>query len=109
MKTTMVAPADVPGVIVVGAVDDASTVASFSSRSSFVDVAGPGVNVWSASAKNNNVCTNLSGTSMASPFVAGVVANMIRYFGKSKKTPAQIRHLLIESAQDRGLPGYDET
>ncbi len=47
-----------------------------------------------------------SGTSMASPFVAGVVAHMLNRYPEA--TPGQVRQALAESAQDRGDPGKDD-
>ena len=47
-----------------------------------------------------------SGTSMASPFVAGVVAHMLNRHPDA--TPEQVRLALAESAQDRGDPGKDD-
>ncbi len=47
-----------------------------------------------------------SGTSMASPFVAGVVAHMLNRYPDA--TPEQVRLALAESAQDRGASGKDD-
>ncbi len=46
-----------------------------------------------------------SGTSMASPFVAGVVAHMLNRYPEA--TPEQVRLALAESAQDQGAEGRD--
>lgn len=47
-----------------------------------------------------------SGTSMASPFVAGVVAHMLNRYPDA--TPEQVRSALADSARDRGDPGGDD-
>jgi len=69
---TVMYPAKFEGVIAVSATDKSDNIASFSSRGTEVDVAAPGVSVFSTY-KNQSYAT-LSGTSMASPHVAGVAA-----------------------------------
>ncbi|MBM6621592.1 S8 family serine peptidase [Micrococcaceae bacterium RIT802] len=71
-------PANSPYVMAVAAVDDALAVADFSARSSAlqggqVDVAGPGVDVYSSWPMPKRYNT-ISGTSMATPHAAGVSA-----------------------------------
>jgi subtilisin len=66
------------------------TFAKFSNFGSIVDVIAPGVQVYSAD--KNNTYSNKSGTSMAAPHVAGVVA-LVRAANPSL-TPSQIEDLL---------------
>lgn len=72
------APANSPYIMSVGALDSSLKTADFSARTipgrgGQVDIAGPGVNVYSSwpGAKRYNT---ISGTSMATPHVAGVAA-----------------------------------
>ena len=67
-------PGALPGVIAVGAVDDAGAVTSFTSYGANIMVVAPGVNVYSSFAHNGYAFA--SGTSQASPFVSGMVALM---------------------------------
>ena len=70
-------PASAPGVIAVGATDESDTRASFSNWGSCVDVFAPGVRINSANAANFSLPASRSGTSAASPFVAGAIATYV--------------------------------
>src|SRR5437899_5061582 len=67
-------PARVTQAITVGATDITDTRASFSNIGSVLDVFAPGVNITSDWIGSNTATATLSGTSMASPHVAGTVA-----------------------------------
>jgi subtilisin family serine protease len=69
-----VSPASAPAAITVAASDDADTRAYFSNFGSCVDVFAPGVDITSAWYSSNTATNTISGTSMASPHVAGAVA-----------------------------------
>ncbi|SNY62822.1 S8 family peptidase [Paractinoplanes atraurantiacus] len=94
-----------PGVIAAAATDSADTVATFSNRGSYVDVAAPGVGILSTVPTAKGGYGSMSGTSMASPHVAAVVALLKAY--RRAWRPDQIEQALESSAVDLGTPGKD--
>jgi len=68
-------PSGAPNAITVGATDSGDNRASFSNYGTCVDIFAPGVNILSSWIGASNIVTStISGTSMASPHVAGAVA-----------------------------------
>jgi subtilisin family serine protease len=70
-------PARVPGAITVAASDVSDIFASFSNRGKCVDIIAPGVGITSDWIGSNTATNTISGTSMASPHVAGAVARAL--------------------------------
>lgn len=67
-------PASAQGVVAVGATDNTDNRASFSNYGMCVDLFAPGLYITSANALNHSTSKSMSGTSQASPFVAGAAA-----------------------------------
>lgn len=89
-------PASATGPVTVGAVDMYDTMAYFSNYGKCVDVFAPGVNITSAWIGSRFAKNTISGTSMASPHVAGVLA---LYLGERDYTPKQLKKMLIRHAR----------
>ncbi len=97
-------PAALPGVIAVGATTPSDTRASFSSIGSALDLAAPGTEILSHNVGSSS-WASWSGTSFASPEVAGVVALMKSL--DPSLTPTQITGILTSTADDLGAAGWD--
>jgi subtilisin family serine protease len=127
---TTTAPGTAFDVITVGASDKSDSIAYFSSRGPTYDlrikpdIVAPGVGIWAALAKGSLIeyyanqswipgmdvdgdgrydYVQLSGTSMATPHVAGAAAILLQRFPSLK--PADLKNLLLSTA--KWLQGYD--
>ena len=98
-------PAAYPEVVSVAATDNRDARASFSNANADVEIAGPGVDVLST--KRGGGYVAFSGTSMATPHVAGVAAVIAQR--NPGFTPAQIRSKLDAAVDDKGAAGRDSS
>jgi subtilisin family serine protease len=98
-------PAKEPSAITVGATDDKDAKASFSNWGSCVDLFGPGVDIESVGITAPEATAKMSGTSMASPHVAGGIALYLSEHPDA--TPADVTTALLgASTPDKvGDPG----
>jgi subtilisin len=92
------APARYPECLAVSATTNRDTLASFSSTGPEVELAAPGNEVYSTSYLQDYA--TLSGTSMASPHVAGAAAAVVA----DGTDPLEARQRLKDTAVDIGLP-----
>lgn len=94
--------------VCVAAVDSSLKTASFSSRGSQVDVAAPGVNIQSCYPGNRYA--TMSGTSMATPYVAGCLALYFSYLlkkGVALPKPVEVFDLIKRTSRDLETTGRD--
>lgn len=98
-------PASYSSVMSVAAVDKNKRLARFSQRNNQVDIAAPGVDVWSTISGDD--FDNLDGTSMASPHVAGVAALLMS--ADPSASAADIRSAIENGAEDLGRSGRDNS
>ncbi|WP_166169045.1 S8 family peptidase [Acinetobacter sp. SA01] len=89
-------PARAGKAITVAATDSTDTRASYSNYGSCVDLFAPGSQITSAWIGSNSSAATASGTSMASPHVAGVVATMLE--SNSTATPQSITDQLLNQS-----------
>jgi len=110
-------PANTEEAITVGAVTKQNDWASFSSGYDYgaytkPDVAAPGVSIIAARAAGTSMgnivddyYTSASGTSMATPHVAGAAALLLQ--SNPGLTPEQVKYIMEQTAIDLGSPGKD--
>ncbi|MGW3610821.1 S8 family peptidase [Micromonospora sp. NPDC005163] len=89
-------PARVASAITVGATQNNDAAASFSNFGTCVDILAPGVNITSAWYTGSSATNTISGTSMASPHVAGAAALVLS--ANPSWSPQQVRDNLVNNS-----------
>ncbi|EIT84356.1 peptidase S8 and S53 subtilisin kexin sedolisin [Fictibacillus macauensis ZFHKF-1] len=89
-------PAAYPEVIAASATNNRSEPASFTTRGKEIDLAAPGVDIWTTDHGKGNDYAVSSGTSYSSPMIAGLASLLI---GRNPSlTPPQVEYLMEKSA-----------
>jgi subtilisin family serine protease len=95
-------PARVGGALTVGATDEADRPASFSNYGRCVDLFAPGVRITSAWHTGVDAVATISGTSMATPHVAGVAALHLQ--GDRSASPAAVGSAVLAATTKDAVP-----
>jgi hypothetical protein len=100
-------PASLPHVLTVAATDQSDRFASFSNRSSALDLAAPGVAIPVAvpTLYDQSGYASFGGTSFSSPLVAGAAAWV--WTVRPELDPTQLEDVMRNSARDVGPKGWD--
>jgi len=89
-------PARVAAAITVGATDKTDTKTSWSNYGNCVDIFAPGSGITSSWYSSNTATNTISGTSMATPHVAGVAALYLQ--SNPAASPSAVRNALVNNA-----------
>ena len=98
-------PARAPAAVTVGSTTNTDARSSFSNFGTCLDIFAPGSSITSAWSTGDTATNTISGTSMASPHVAGVAALYLHQNGH--QAPATVRNAIVANATSGvvGSPG----
>src|SRR5262249_45829005 len=105
-------PASLPGVNAVAALQEGGGLASFSNHGTGLAFSAPGTLIYTtdrtgASGYTNGDYVFSGGTSLASPYAAGVAALVLSVNPSLNAT--NVEQIMQQSSVDLGSPGYDTT
>jgi|GEM_PF-5645252 len=110
-------PANNQKVMAISAIKNDNNLAEFSNQGQKTFLSAPGTEIISLRAKDTSMCgeyclirqdyLRASGTSMATPHVAGVISLLLSV--NPTYTTTEIENILINSAEDLGEPKFDES
>lgn len=108
-------PASYQGVVAVGATNGKDEKVHFSNTGAWISVSAPGYDIistgnggsyWQDPESSASEYQWMSGTSMATPFVTGMVGYLLSF--NKDLTPYQVKAVLEQTADDKGTVGFDE-
>jgi len=102
-NATSSSPARVAEAITVGSSTSGDARSSFSNFGAVVDIFAPGSGITSAWSTSNTATNTISGTSMATPHVAGMAARYLQ--SNPGASPATVRNALVGDASPDKLSG----
>lgn len=100
---TSASPSTAPTVVAVSAIDQTGSAAGFSCRGPYTDLAAPGDHVLSTLPGQS--FGSWSGTSMAAPHVSATAALLLSE--DPSLSAEEVRAVLLSTADDTGVPGWD--
>lgn len=100
-----VSPARAANAVTVGSTTSSDARSSFSNFGTCVDIFAPGSSITSTWNSSDSATNTISGTSMASPHVAGVAALYLE--GNTTASPAAVRDALVSTASSGKLTGIN--
>jgi subtilisin family serine protease len=96
-------PASEASVCTVGSTTSSNAKSSFSNYGTIVDIFAPGTSILSTWIGSTSATNTISGTSMASPHVAGLAAYLLAFLGP--KTPAALCKYIQDTAVSGKITG----
>lgn len=103
-STPVLCPAAISGVMAVGATNSSDLRPAYSTYGAALDVAAPGDSIYSTYLGGGY--TTMSGTSMATPHVAGLAALLWSYAPTLNNS--QVKTIIESTTDDLGTPGWDQ-
>lgn len=99
-------PADYDECVSVVALQSSDERAAWADYNKYKDISAPGVNIFSTWINSETATKRASGTSMASPLVAGIVA--LLFAAQPDMSVEDAKNTMYSTAKDLGEPGWDQ-